>query len=315
MKHLLVVVSVVLVLCLVSGCRDEASMAELRAHRAQAEIEKQNASLFRHLTEELNKKNAQVYRELCAPYFRYYPPHSKPYAPLSIEETMEHAQAVFEAFPDGVRRIEDLTVAGHRVFARVVFEGTQQGEYQEIPAAGHRVSLDQTVTMHAEEGKITDIWEAYDRLELLEQLGMAFRVEGMPSRKHQLAVEDRGVLGGFGFNLYTGQIHVYVPERPEEVIKTDGALLAFGDTDVFLTLDDRKLRFDARHGGDREATEKPVIVSAEYKAGQQLRFNLSNGSHEIYGRSFISVTPFDKLVVVCEYRGSSTPVWEKVYRR
>ena len=79
-----------------------------------------------------------------------------------------------QAFPDGVWTIADLVAEGDRVAVRWSFQGTQLGELAAfgLPATGNRVSFSGINLYRITDGLITEIWEGYDRLPLLQQLGL-----------------------------------------------------------------------------------------------------------------------------------------------
>ena len=99
MKKLLLTVPLALILCFVVGCQDKEAMAELKAMRAQAEVEEQNEELVKSYIEELNRGNTKPFEELCAPEYGYYLPSNSP-RPLPRKGMIEFLKTLFQAFPD-----------------------------------------------------------------------------------------------------------------------------------------------------------------------------------------------------------------------
>lgn len=69
--------------------------------------------------------------------------------------------------------VEDQLAQGDRVCSRWTWQGTHKGEFLGIPASGKTVSMTGT-TIHrfTPDGKIAEGWWQYDRLGLMEQLGV-----------------------------------------------------------------------------------------------------------------------------------------------
>lgn len=76
------------------------------------------------------------------------------------------------AFPDAQVNIAFQLAEGDRVVTRYTWHGTHQGEYFGIPATGKRVNWTVTTTFRIADGKISENWINYDRLRVMEQLGV-----------------------------------------------------------------------------------------------------------------------------------------------
>jgi predicted ester cyclase len=57
------------------------------------------------------------------------------------------------------------------VVNRWTFRGTHRGEFAGIPATGKAVSMSVTTIYRISDGQVVDLWENYDALGLLQQLG------------------------------------------------------------------------------------------------------------------------------------------------
>ena len=78
-----------------------------------------------------------------------------------------------KAFPDGKWEIDDLIAEGEKVVLRWTFRGTNLGELPTLglPATGKQVAFSGMSLYRVVNGMFTEIWEGYDRLTLLQQLG------------------------------------------------------------------------------------------------------------------------------------------------
>ena len=174
MKKLLMILPLVLNLCFMVGCQDEAAMAELEELRAQAEVEEQNEAIFRHFIEELNKGNTEVFNEVFAPDYAYYFP-SNTQEPMSLEETQEMVKTHLISFPDYNWTIEELFAVKDTVIARISIAGTFAGDYYGIPATGNKVESSAIFIVRIENGKIVEQRKEGDVLNVMQQLGMELK--------------------------------------------------------------------------------------------------------------------------------------------
>jgi steroid delta-isomerase-like uncharacterized protein len=174
MKKLLLILPLALILCFLVGCQDKAAMAELEGFKAQAAVEEQNMELVKGLLEELNKGNAEIWKELCAPEFAYYSPSESP-EPMSVDVTIECFQMAFKGFPDINWKIQDLIAKGDKVIFRITETGTHDGEYRGIPATGNKIKVGVISILQFKDGKCVEIREEYDGLGFMQQLGMELK--------------------------------------------------------------------------------------------------------------------------------------------
>ncbi len=85
------------------------------------------------------------------------------------------------AFPDQHIRIDHMIVEGDMVAGRLTGTGTQDGELMGIPPSHKPVTLSANFIVRFKEGKIHEAWVEWDRLSLLQQLGV------LPPNMSQLA--------------------------------------------------------------------------------------------------------------------------------
>jgi steroid delta-isomerase-like uncharacterized protein len=78
-----------------------------------------------------------------------------------------------EALPDAQLTMAFQLAEGDKVVSRYTWSGTHQGEYFGIPATGKPVKWTVTTTFKIVDGKIHESWINYDRLGVMQQLGVA----------------------------------------------------------------------------------------------------------------------------------------------
>lgn len=85
---------------------------------------------------------------------------------------MADTVAVYQESLDGHWEIEEIFSAGDRVVVRWTGSGTHVGELNAIPPTGKTISVD-AISIHRVTGnKISETWEVWDTLGLLQQLGV-----------------------------------------------------------------------------------------------------------------------------------------------
>lgn len=77
-------------------------------------------------------------------------------------EVKGYIAAVKSAFPDIRFAVEDLFAEGDRVAARWTLTGTQTGEFRGNPPTGKRVHVPGNTIFHLREGRIREMWIAFN---------------------------------------------------------------------------------------------------------------------------------------------------------
>ena len=88
------------------------------------------------------------------------------------EDLKAVATAMRTAFPDWHSTVEEMLVEGDRVAERWTGRGTHQGEFQGIPPTGKQVVVPGVVFYRIADGKIAEFRGQFDRLSLMQQLGV-----------------------------------------------------------------------------------------------------------------------------------------------
>jgi len=90
---------------------------------------------------------------------------------------IQFVQGIVEAFPDGVVEVQRYFGKGDWACVEVLFTGTHTGPMQGadgslIPATHKSVKWPYCMVMKFEDGLVSELYEYYDQLDLLTQLGV-----------------------------------------------------------------------------------------------------------------------------------------------
>jgi steroid delta-isomerase-like uncharacterized protein len=132
----------------------------------------ENKDISRRADEELfNRGDLSIADELFASNFVYHDPvsHEEWRGPESVKS---YATMLRVAFPDLHQTIEEQIAEGDKVAYRWTARGTHQGEFMGIAPTGNRVEMTGISIARLIDGKIEEIWENYDALGMMQQLGI-----------------------------------------------------------------------------------------------------------------------------------------------
>jgi steroid delta-isomerase-like uncharacterized protein len=174
MKNLILVVSLVILLCFAFACQNKAEKAELERFRAQAKLEEQNKDIASREWEAWSKGDFEAFKEVVAPEFVWYMPSSSAKS-LSREETIEFGKRMHNGYPDVTFSIEEMFAVGDRVIVRYIMRGTNQGEFEGIPATGKKIEIGGIMIHRIKNGKTVEDREEADMFGLMQQLGMELK--------------------------------------------------------------------------------------------------------------------------------------------
>lgn len=85
------------------------------------------------------------------------------------------------AFPDWHSTVEEMIVEGDRVAERWTGRGTHRGEFQGILPTGKQVAVPGVVFYRIADGKIVEFRGQFDRMSLMQQLGVVPSMGGLAS--------------------------------------------------------------------------------------------------------------------------------------
>ncbi len=132
----------------------------------------ENKAIARRADEELfDRGNLDVADELFAPNFVFHDPASGEdwHGPESVKQ---YAAMMRAAFPELHYAVEDQIAQGDKVVTRYTASGTHQGGLMGVAPTGNRVEITGISIRRIEGGKFEEIWESYDALGMMQQLGV-----------------------------------------------------------------------------------------------------------------------------------------------
>jgi steroid delta-isomerase-like uncharacterized protein len=118
-----------------------------------------------------NGRDVAILDEVCAADFVYNDPASP--GVRSLEEYKQFTSAMLEAFPDLHFTQEDLVVENEKVTIRWTARGTHQGPLTPLglPPTGKQATVAGIGISRVEGGQIAEMWQNWDALGMLQQLG------------------------------------------------------------------------------------------------------------------------------------------------
>jgi steroid delta-isomerase-like uncharacterized protein len=113
-----------------------------------------------------------VAEEICAADFAWHNPNIPEQFRRGPAAAKEFARALRAAYPDYDLPHKYTVAEGDRVVTMWEFVGTNEGEFLGVPATGKRVQITGIDVFRVVDGKITDLWQEFDMLGWLSQLGI-----------------------------------------------------------------------------------------------------------------------------------------------
>jgi len=130
----------------------------------------ENKTIVRRFEELFNEKQVDRADEFVA---RDYIDHAaQPGQAPGLDGAKQKWAMYIAAIPDLRVPIEDIVAEGDKVVVRWTAEGTQRGELLGIPPAGKRLRFSGISIYRLAEGQVAEVWEQFDRLGLMQQLGV-----------------------------------------------------------------------------------------------------------------------------------------------
>jgi steroid delta-isomerase-like uncharacterized protein len=126
-------------------------------------------SYFEELT---NKQNVDFVDELFTPDIAFYDPAIVPDGEAhGRDEVKQFFSVFFKVFPNVHFEMNDFFAEGDRVAIRFTWTGTHRTEFLGIPLKERRVAVPGIDIFHIRDGMIAEVRVAFDRGNLLQQLG------------------------------------------------------------------------------------------------------------------------------------------------
>jgi steroid delta-isomerase-like uncharacterized protein len=131
----------------------------------------QNSSIIRRLFDEVfTKGNLTLLDELVATNVKLNDP-AHPNHRDGIQSYKQIEQTYKQAFPMKKFKIEDLMTADDKVIVRWTCRGTHKGDLEGIEPTNRDVQVSGISIYRLTNGKVSEIWQNWDRLGLFEQIG------------------------------------------------------------------------------------------------------------------------------------------------
>lgn len=127
-----------------------------------------NKSLVQRYFEEMNKGNESYLDEYFSEKYIYHGSAGD----LDAEGIKTQHNMFITAFSNIKASAEDIIAIGDKVVTRWKIRSTHSGEFQGIAPTGKEVTLTGIIISRIEGGKAVEEWEAFDRLSLMQQLGV-----------------------------------------------------------------------------------------------------------------------------------------------
>jgi steroid delta-isomerase-like uncharacterized protein len=103
-----------------------------------------------------------------------------------LEEFKRYLTTFLAAFPDTSATIEDVVAEGDKVVSRYTVRGTHQGHTEEYgPPTGKQIVVEGITLYRFREGKLAEMWDRYDNLAVMQQLGLASEAKPKPSDRRR----------------------------------------------------------------------------------------------------------------------------------
>ena len=127
----------------------------------------------RRFFEEWNKGKEALMaalEESCATDIVYYPPSGEEIR--GLENVEQYLSGLFNAFPDNYMTIDDVVVEGDKIATRWTWTGTHKGEWRGVPPTNKKLMGWGIIIDRVVGGKVVELWERFDTLGLMQQLGV-----------------------------------------------------------------------------------------------------------------------------------------------
>lgn len=119
----------------------------------------------------INTHDLDFVDQLFDPSIAFYDPAIPGGQAMGLDQVHGFFQTFFNAFPDVQFEVNDFFSEGDSVAIRFTWRGTHRASFLGVNVSGHHVVVPGIDIFHISNGKIVEVRVAFDRLELIEQLG------------------------------------------------------------------------------------------------------------------------------------------------
>ena len=130
----------------------------------------QNKEIVRRFFEAFDANDHAALKEVTAPDLVAHLPGAP--GPQNREGMLQGISAFNAAFSDRKLTIHDLIAEGEKVSARTSVTATHTGDYMGQPRTGKQIVIKALTIERIKDGKIVERWFNYDRMDLMQQLGL-----------------------------------------------------------------------------------------------------------------------------------------------
>ncbi len=104
---------------------------------------------------------------------------------IGLENAKNHLENLFNAFPDLNLTIDEMIVSGNKMVQRWTMIGTNTGSMNEMPPTGRSVRFSGVSIGHFVNGKAVEIWDFYNALDMMQQLGFTLAPPQPPEQPEE----------------------------------------------------------------------------------------------------------------------------------
>jgi len=161
MKKTLLIIPLVFLLCLTFGCQQ----------KVEEGITEEEAKAFTDRVLAMwNEANITIVDEVYAPEIVRHD-CGVPEDIVGLENMKNYLQNLFNAFPDLHITVDEMIVEGNKIAQRWTMTGTNTGSMGDMPPTGKNVRFIGVSIGHFVNGKAVEIWDFYNVLDMMQQLG------------------------------------------------------------------------------------------------------------------------------------------------
>ncbi len=175
MKKLLMIIPLVILLCLTVSCQQ----------KIEEGITEEEAQAFTdRILEMWNEANLAIVDEVYAPEIVRHD-CGVPEDIVGLENMKNYLNNLFNAFPDLNLTVDDIIVAGNKMVHRWTMTGTNTGSMNDMPPTGRNVRFSGMSIGHFVDGKAVEIWDYYNALDMMQQLGFTLVPPQSPEQQEE----------------------------------------------------------------------------------------------------------------------------------
>ena len=161
MKKSLMILPLVILLCFTFGCQKQVE---------EGITEEEVQAFTDGVLEMWNEANLTIVDEVYAPEIVRHD-CGVPEDIVGIENVKNYLENLFNAFPDLHITVDETIVAGNKGAQRWTMTGTNTGSWGDMPPTGKNVQFSGVSIAHFVNGKAVEIWDFYNVLDMMQQLG------------------------------------------------------------------------------------------------------------------------------------------------